>query len=87
MMSDNLPHDPTSPDALHMIAAYLRRNGLATPALMLLQIARPLSFLGSQSLLLIQPILPVQRWQAGIGQTACALEDEAAWTRLEKLLQ
>jgi hypothetical protein len=86
-MSNNLPHDPASPDALHDLAAYLRRHGLATPALMLLQIARPLSFLGSQSLLLIQPILPVQRWQAGIGQTARALEDEATWTRLEKLLQ
>ncbi|MBV9786759.1 MAG: hypothetical protein JOZ51_01185 [Chloroflexi bacterium] len=86
-MSANVPHDPTPPDALPTIAAYLRRHGLATPALMLLQIARPLSFLGSQSLLLIQPILPVHRWQAGIGQTARALEDEAAWTRLEKLLQ
>lgn len=86
-MSAKLPHDPASPDALHTIAAYLRRNGLATPALMLIQIARPLGFLGSQSLLLIQPLLPVQRWQAGIGQTARALEDEAAWTRLEKLLQ
>ncbi|HEY0605358.1 MAG TPA: hypothetical protein VGD58_20725 [Herpetosiphonaceae bacterium] len=86
-MSNKLPHDPASLDALHEIAAYLRRNGLATPALMLLQIARPLSFLGSQSLLMIQPILPVQRLQAGIGQTARALEDEAAWTRLEKLLQ
>lgn len=86
-MSDKLPQDPASPDTLHAVAAYLRGKGLGTPALMLLQIARPLSFLGSQGLLLIQPLLPVQRWQAGIGQTARALEDEAAWTRLEKLLQ
>jgi hypothetical protein len=54
---------------------------------MLLQLARPLSFIGGQCLLLMQPIVPVQGWQAWIGQTARALEDEAAWTRLENLLQ
>lgn len=78
---------PTPPDPLHGAAAYLRRHGLATPALMLLQIIRPLGFVGGQCLLVMQPIVPVQRWQAWIGQTARALEDEALWTRLENLLQ
>ncbi len=78
---------PTPPDPLQPVAVYLRRHGLVTPALMLLQLARPLSFIGGQCLLLMQPIVPVQGWQAWIGQTARALEDEAAWTRLENLLQ
>jgi hypothetical protein len=79
---DSTPHDP-----LQNVAAYLRRHGLVTPALMLLQLGRPLRFIGGQCLLLIQPIVPVQQWQTRIGQTARAVEDEATWTRLENLLQ
>jgi hypothetical protein len=54
---------------------------------MLLTIARPLGFVGAQCLSLVQPLIPEQEWQARIGRTASALEDEALWTRLEKLLQ
>ena len=78
---------PIPPDSLQRAATYLRRQGLATPALMLLQIARPLSFIGGQCLLVMQPAVPVQGWQAWIGRTAHALEDETTWTRLENLLQ
>lgn len=74
-------------DALIRIAAYLRRHGLATPALMLLTIGRPLGFIGGQCLSLLQPLVPQPEWQARIGRTASALEDEATWTRLENLLQ
>ena len=69
------------------LAVRLQDLGLATPTLMLLQILRPLGFVGSQCLTLLQPLAPVQQWQERIGQTAAALEDEATWTRLENLLQ
>lgn len=75
------------PDHLERFAGYLRRNSLATPALMLLGIVRPLGFVGSQFLSLVQPLAPLPRWQDGIAQTAAALEDEATWTRLENLLR
>lgn len=78
---------PQPPDTLQRIAAALRQHGLATPALMLLTIARPLGFVGGQCLSLVQPLFPQQEWQTRIGQTASALEDEATWTRLENLLQ
>ncbi len=86
-MSRKFCPDPAPPDPLADVAAYLRRHGLATPALMLLQIGRPLRFIGGQCLLLVQPVVPVQQWQTRIGQTARAIEDEATWTRLENLLQ
>lgn len=81
------PSPAPPPDDLSRLAAYLRRHGLATPALMLLTLARPLGFFGGQCLSLVQPLIPQQEWQARIGQTASALEDEATWTRLENLLQ
>jgi hypothetical protein len=86
-MNDNRYPQPSLRDALDRLAMSLRRRGLATPALMLIQMARPLGFLGGQCLLLLQPIMPVQGWQAGLVQTARLLEDETAWNRLENLLQ
>jgi hypothetical protein len=74
-------------DPLEHVAAAVRQRGLATPALMLLTIARPLGFVGAQCLSMVQPLIPQQEWQARIGRTASALEDEALWTRLENLLQ
>lgn len=86
-MSDRSP--PTSPptDSLERLAAAVRRRGLTTPALMLLTVFRPLGFVGSHALLLVQPLAPDRQWQERIAQTAAALEDDATWTRLEKLLQ
>jgi hypothetical protein len=78
---------PHAADPLEHVAAAVRQRGLTTPALMLLTIARPLGFVGAQCLSLVQPLIPEQEWQARIGRTASALEDEALWTRLEKLLQ
>ena len=77
-------HEPVP---LEQVAQYLREKGLATPALLLLGIGRPLGFVAGQCLVLLQPMLPRQRWQAQIGQMAAVLGDDAAWTRLENLLQ
>ncbi|MDP9313395.1 MAG: hypothetical protein M3R24_21360 [Chloroflexota bacterium] len=73
--------------SLEQVAHYLRDKGLATPALILLGIGRPLGLVAGQSLVLLQPLLPHQGWQAEIGRMAAALGDEAAWTRLENLLR
>lgn len=54
---------------------------------MLITLVRPLGLLGGHLLLLAQPLAPGDRWQSAIGQTAAALEDEATWTQLEKLLR
>lgn len=72
---------------LEHLIDYLKRHGLATPTLLALHCLRPLSFLGSQLLILIQPLAPHAEWQQRIGRTASTIEDEATWTRLENLLQ
>lgn len=72
---------------LQRIATAIRRHQLEAPALMLITLVRPLGLLGGHLLLLAQPLAPGDRWQSAIGQTAAALEDEATWTQLEKLLR
>jgi hypothetical protein len=87
MPHEHTPNQSFSPELLERIAQYLQRTGLATPALLLLEIARPLGVFGSQCLTLLQPLAPEQRWQNQINQIAQAMEDDATWTRLENLLK
>ena len=86
-MKQEHPYQDESTLVLEPVAHYLRDKGLATPALILLGIGRPLGFVAGQCLVLLQPLLPHQGWQAEIGRMAAALGDEAAWTRLENLLR
>ena len=44
--------------SLERLAGTLRQRGLATPALMLVDLLAPLSFLGEQFALLAGPLLP-----------------------------
>lgn len=81
------PPEHTPPDSWSALARFVRRQGLAAPALVLLGIARPLGFAAGQCLTLVQPVVPEPRWQARIGRMAAELEDEATWKRLEKLLE
>jgi hypothetical protein len=85
-MSDE-PFNPHDSQALERMAAWLRRSGFATPALLLIGIARPLGIVGGQFLSLLRPIVPGTGAQERIGRMASAIEDDATWTRLEKLLQ
>jgi hypothetical protein len=78
--------EPPQTDVWVVLARYLRRQGLAAPALLLLGIARPLGIAAAQCLALVQPAVPQPRWQTHIARMAADLEDEATWTRLEKLL-
>ncbi len=86
MSADRQDSTPT-PASLDHVAGFLRRQGLAAPALLILGIARPLGFVAGQCLALLQPLVLEPQWQTRIGQMATALEDEATWTRLENLLQ
>ncbi len=86
-MSREHPDDLQLAPYPEQIALYLRQHGLATPALFVLGIARPLGFVASQCLTLLQPFARDDGWQSRIGRMAADLEDEATWTRLQKLLE
>ncbi len=64
-------------------AARLDETGWAGPAYLLLQSLRPLSFLGGQGLLFLQPFLPFAQARSAIGSLAELLSDRS---RLEALL-
>ncbi len=64
-------------------AAWLHEVGLAGPAYLLLHGLRPLSFVGEQSLLFLQPLLPHGRWRAAVERIAGVLGDRR---RVEELL-
>ncbi|MGC8873071.1 MAG: hypothetical protein ACP5SI_01315 [Chloroflexia bacterium] len=60
------------------VAQWLHRRGLAGLAYLFLQSLRPLNFLGSQGLLFLQPLLPLERWRDGAGAIARWLEEPEA---------
>lgn len=45
------------PDAVERVAAALARRGLAAPAIVLLELLRPMGFLCGQALWIMEPIL------------------------------
>ena len=63
---------------------WLDEAGLAAPAYLLLHGLRPLSFVGGQGLLFVQPMLPFGKWRLAAERWAALLEDRC---RLERLLQ
>jgi|GEM_PF-1560643 hypothetical protein len=81
------PNDGEQAQMVH----WLNRRGLAGPAYLLLQGVRPLSFLGSQALLLVQPLLPFEPWRRRVGTLARWLEEpedlEGLLGALEGVLQ
>jgi hypothetical protein len=86
-MSDQPSDNSMLHPHLEQTALYLRQHGLATPALFVLGIARPLGFVAGQCLTLLQPLAYGSGWQSRIGRMAADLEDDATWTRLQKLLE
>lgn len=64
-------------------AARLVETGWAGPTYLLLQSLRPLSFLGGQGLLFLQPFLPFARARSAVSRLAELLSDRS---RLEALL-
>ncbi len=80
-VQDQTAHDDAEVESL---ASWLQEAGLNGPAYLLLQGLRPLSFVGGQGLLFLQPLLPFERWRAASGRLAGVLEDRS---RLEALLR
>ncbi len=74
--------DPGDKDT-ERFAAWLNEVGLAGPAYLLLQGLRPISFLGGQGMLFLQPFLPVEKWRSAAGRLAGILDDRS---RLDDLL-
>lgn len=72
----------TDPEA-EATVTWLLRAGLAGPAYLLLQTVRPVSFIGGQGLLFLQPLLPFGTWRRAVGGFAGLLSDRS---RLDALL-
>jgi hypothetical protein len=51
------PNDGSNQQLIDSLVCRLNRWGLALPAMVFLEVARPLSFIASQGLLLCQPLL------------------------------
>lgn len=64
--------------------AWLDEVGLAGPAYLLLHGLRPLSFVGGQGLLFLEPLLPFATWRAAAERLAGLIEDRS---RLDSFLE
>ncbi len=66
---------------------WIARQGLATPAVFLLEAGKPFSFLGSQVLWMLQPLLGSVMGYERMAVYARLLEDRAAVERLLRRLE
>lgn len=64
------------------LANWLQEAGLAGPAYLVFSGLRPLSFVGSQGLLFLQPLLPQARWRSKVGALAEVLQDRTQFDML-----
>ena len=67
---------------LQELARGIERRGLAAPARIALDVIAPLGFLAGQVALFARPLLPGDRLRS----FASALEDEASWQLLRRLI-
>lgn len=68
---------------LQNMAQAIAERGLATPAIMLLDIAAPFAIVAGQAALFLRPFAPDERWRA----YASLFEDSASWQELGRLLR
>ena len=73
-----MTHSPNTDPRVDQFANALRRRGLHSVALALLEVGRPLSFIGGQLMWLSQPALSLLWPQAQVRQIAQLLEDPTA---------
>jgi hypothetical protein len=64
------------------LANWLQEAGLVGPAYLLFSGLRPLSFVGSQGLLFLQPLLPQARWRSRASTLAAVLQDRTQFDML-----
>jgi hypothetical protein len=70
-------------DDIESTVTWLDDVGLAGPAYVVLHGLRPLSFVGGQGLLFLQPLLPLGKWRSSAERLAGILADRP---RLDSLL-
>ena len=68
------------------LAVGIRRRRLTTIALMLLELAEPLTFVGKQALYAVGPFFPDPRWQTSALALATIVEDTESRAFLQHLL-
>ena len=76
--------DSRRSELVEKLAEAVARRGLRTPAIWLLEMHKPLGFLGAQALLFFQPLLGVMAGDDVVRDYAALLEDP---TGVEHLLE
>jgi hypothetical protein len=69
------------------LAADLRRRGLATPALMLVEMLTPVGHIAGDVVKAVGPLLPFQQWQTTTTTLAEALRNAPSRDLLLQLLE
>lgn len=72
--------------SIAQIAGSLQRQKLATIALMLVELATPLGFIGEQILHALGPLLPVAQWRKSAHELAAIVGDAESRELLQQLL-
>jgi len=74
-------------DLVERLAARIEAWGLEAPAVLLLESNKPFSFLGSQMLLLCQPLFRALGRDEGLSEWAGALEDRGTVEQIIRRLE
>jgi len=77
---------PGTQQQIITLAAGIQRRRLSTIALMLLELAEPLTFVGKQALLALGPLFPDPRWRASALDLATIVDDTESRALLQQLL-
>ena len=75
-----------SDEAIRRLADELRRHGLATPAMMVVDVVSPFAFAGEQLLFALGPLLPFRGWRDAAHDLVLALQDDHKRDLLRRLL-
>jgi hypothetical protein len=75
------------PEFIERLAERITRRGWITPAVLLLEIARPFSFIASQGLFLCQPLAGFLNIDRQVGEVADLLADRSSVDRLVACLE
>ena len=74
-------------EPVRQLAHELQRLGLATPALILVDLASPFSFVGEQILFALAPLLPFRAWHEAAHELLRTLRDDERRDLLQRLLR
>jgi hypothetical protein len=76
-------NEPERNASIQKVADAILRNRLEIPARIVLDVLEPISFIASQCMVFVQPLIPVARWKQYVG----LFEDEASWQVLQGLVK